>query len=157
MADSVEQKIISAIVTRMQTINGTGLFLTSVGTRTEDSRPNWDQTDLPAISVFQGNVTSEEADDEGAKVARTLPVLIKVFFERDNVAGTDAAYARKVIADVMRAIRSDDKWIVSGTPLAIYTAEKSHLIEYAEQTFEVTGIQVEIEILYRASRFNLEA
>lgn len=157
MADSTEQKLMAQIVTRLQTINGTGSFQTSVGTRVEDSRANWDQTDLPAISVFEGTVNSEEADDEGQKVDRTMPVLIKVFFERSDAAATDAAYARKVISDIYLAIRSDDRWVVSSVPLALFTGEKSHRIEYAEQGYEVTGVEVEIEIVYRGSKFNLES
>lgn len=159
MADSIEQKIMAQIVTRLQTINGTGSYQTSIGTRVEDSRANWSQPDgeLPAISVFQGTVSSEEADDEGQKINRTMPVLIKVFFERADTAATDAAYARKVISDIFVAIRSDDRWVVSSTPLALFTGEKSHRIEYAEQGYEVTGVEVEIEIIYRGSKFNLES
>jgi len=104
MADSVEQKIINAIVTRLQLINGTGLYLTSIGTRVEDSRTNWDQEDdLPAISVFQGTVTSEPLDDEANRVVRTMAVMIKAFLLRLDTPTLDAAFARKAAADIYRA------------------------------------------------------
>jgi len=158
MADSVEQKIINAIVTRLQLINGTGSYQTSIGTRVEDSRTNWDQDDdLPAISVFSGTVTSEAADDEGIEVTRTMPVLIKAFLLRLDTPTLDAAFARKALADIFRAIRSQDQWIVSSVPLATFTEEVSHGIEYAENSYEITGVQVEIKIQYDGSKFNLES
>ena len=158
MADSVEQKIISAVITRLQLINGTGSYLTSIGTRVEDSRTNWDQEDdLPAISVFQGTVTSEESTDEDLQVIRTMPVMIKAFLLRLDTAALDAAFARKALADIYRAIRSNDQWIVSSVPQATFTQEKSHGIEYAENSYEITGVQVEIEIQYIGSKFNLES
>lgn len=161
MADSREQKIIDAIVDRMAEIDGTGNYLTTLGTDVDgnpsaaDSKPNWDQEqgDLPAISVFQGPVESERWADEGKIFGRTMPIMIKGFIER----GTTAADARKLIADIMRAIRSDDKWVVSSVPQALGTDEKRHSIEYDETTFEVTGVQVEIEIVYLGQKFDLES
>src|SRR5438445_9799180 len=157
MADSIEQKLMDAIKARMQLINGTGLYLTSIGTRVEDSRPNWDESELPAISIFEGTVTTEESDDEGINVIRKMPVMIKGFLDRLDTAALDAAFARKAIADIYRAIRSDDKRVVSGTPAATFTSERQHGIEYAENTFEITGVQVEIDIEYRAAKFNMES
>lgn len=161
MADSREQKIIDAVVDRMAGIDGTGDYLSTLATdvngdpNAADSRPNWDQEqgDLPAISVFQGTVESERWDGEGAIFGRTMPVMIKGFLER----GTTASTARKLIADIMRAIRSDDKWTVSGEDMALGTDEKRHTIEYDEQTFEVTGVQVEIEITYLGQKFDMES
>ncbi len=158
MADPIEQKIVAAIVARMLTINGSGSFQTSIGVRTEDSRTNWDQKDdLPATSVFQGEVTSEEVDNEGIRVVRTLPVMVQGFFERLATPALTAAYARKAIGDYMRAIRSDDKWIVSSVPLALGTREKAHRIVYTEGTYEIDGVQLEIEIGYLANKFDMES
>lgn len=161
MADSIEQKIIAAIVTRLQLINGTGSYLTSVGTRVEDSRPHWsedpDRNEIPAISVFQGPVTSEEMTDEDLKVFRTMQVAIRATLLRLDTAALDAAFARKALADIYRAIRSNDQWIVSSVPQATFTIEKSHQIIYVPESYEITGVQVEIEIQYIGSKFNLEA
>lgn len=156
MADSIEQRIIDLVVARMLTIDGTGDMLTDVGTRSEDSKSTWQQDELPAISVFEGQVTSEEADDEDQKVYRTVPVLIKAFFNAEDESGHTAAFARKAISDIYRAIRSDDKWTDDdGVQLAIFTGEKTHAIDY--DNFEITGVQVEIEIVYRGSKLNMEA
>lgn len=160
MADSIEQKIIAAIVTRLQLINGTGDYLTSIGTRVEDSRPNWsedpDRNEIPAISVFQGPTTSEEADDEGQKVVRTMQVAIRATLLRLDTATLDAAFAREAIADIYRAIRSNDQWIVSTVPQATFTSELSHEIVYTD-SYEITGVVVEIKIEYDADKFNMES
>ena len=147
----------TAIVARLELIDGTGSYLTEIGTRVEDSRPNWDENELPAISVFQGTATTERTDDEEVEVMRKFPVMIRCVFQRDDDQATDAAFARKTISDIYRAIRSNDQWIVSSVPQATFTQEKSHGIEYAENSYEITGVQVEIEIQYIGSKFNLES
>lgn len=157
MADSFEQKIITAIVARMAAIDGTGSYLTTVA-HAEDSRTNWDQSELPAISVFAGTVTTEEADNEGLRVVHTMPVTIRGAFETSDDAATNASTARKMMSDICRAIRNDDNWLVTSTPQATFTQEVSHGIEYAgENDFEITGVQVEIQVLFRSGKFNLEA
>jgi hypothetical protein len=159
MADSRDQKIIDAIIARLETILITGGYQTDIGARVEDSRTNWDQEagELPAISVFEGPVTSEEFADEGLIVNRTMPVRIIASLIRLDDAAANAAFARKAISDIYRAIRSDDKWVVSGVPLASLTREKSHAIEHAPDSFEITGVQVEIEIEIIANKFDLES
>jgi hypothetical protein len=54
MADSIRQKIVDAVIARMLTINGTGNYVTNVA-HVEDSRIHWDENELPAISVFDGD------------------------------------------------------------------------------------------------------
>jgi hypothetical protein len=151
-----EQQIIDAVIARLGGISVTGGYLTDIGDKVEDSRPNWDEEDFPAISVFEGTVESSPYGDQGLTVSRTMPVMIKCFLKRQNTSALDAANARKAMADIFKAIRNDDTWIVSGERLARHTLEKSHGIEYAEGTFEITGCQVEIEIEYFGGKFNLE-
>jgi len=161
MADSIEQKLVAHAVTSLQAIDGTGDYLTTLALNAdgdgnvEDSRPNWDQNELPAISVFTGTVEPEERDDENQRVLRRLPMMIRGALER----GTTASDARKFLSDIHRVIREidGDNWTVSSVRLAEYTQERSHGIEYAPDTFEVTGIQVEIDIFYAASKFNMES
>jgi hypothetical protein len=166
MADPLDQKIIAGIVARLALINGTGGYNTTIASgKIADSRPNWDQEDdLPALSVFQGTTKSAEWPQGRRKTQHTMPVLIKGFLKR----GTDASNARKLIADIKKAIRGasteanrwlDERWpAVSGTSpgLALATREGSHSIEYAEGTFEITGVQVEIEVDYLTDKFNAE-
>jgi len=154
---NIEQQIIDLVIERLAAIDGTGDYLTTIALdgnddpNIADSRPNWDQEqgELPAISVFQGTVESERWDDEGKIFGRTMPVMIKGFLE----SGTSATNARNLLTDIFRAIRDDDKW----EGLALGTDEKRHSIEYQEDTFEITGVQVEIEITYLGQRFDLES
>lgn len=160
MADSIEQKIMAAIVDRMELINGTGDYLTSIGTRVEDSRANWDQNELPAISVFEGRVETTYTDDEEVEVLRKMSVMIRCQFEADNASATTAAFARKSIADIKRAIRIDRHFRTDpddpSTALAYMTREVAHSIEYVPDSFEIAGTQTEIEISYFATNFDQE-
>lgn len=163
MADSTEQKIVTRTLAVLAAINGSGSYQTTLGTTIvsgssgqslADSRPNWDQNELPAISVFQGPVDIDDRDDEGQKVMRKMTLMIKGFLERS----TDAQTARKLISDIMRAMRAaGDKWTVSGTNLALYTNEGPHMIEYAEGSYEITGVEQQVDIYYEASKFDMEA
>lgn len=164
MADPKNQKIIAAIVARMQTILTSNGFQTDIGTRVADSQPNWQEEDLPAISVYEGRTPSAEKPDARRTTIHEMPVLIKCFLKRD----TDASNARIAIADIKKAIRGDgtvqdgylsERWPVTpGTKpgLAMETRETAHSIEYAEGTFEITGAQVEIEVQYITGKFNAE-
>lgn len=169
MADSIEQKIIDAIVTRLRTILTANGYTTSIGTTVQDSRTNWDQNELPAMSVFEGPVNSILAPTDKRTVIRSMPVTIKASFESKATSAADAAYARNVIKDIHKAILGggtqgndylNERWPATlGTKpgLAMETHEKSHGIDYAGETFEITGAFVEIEVLYISGKFNLEA
>jgi hypothetical protein len=158
MADSKEQKLIDEIVTRLQAIRTTAPntvgYQTDIGAQVADSETNWDEKDLPAVSVFQGTTeTQPVANDREELRIHEMPVLIKVFLK----SGTDAANARTAISDIFRAIRQDDRWKVTNIGLAMETRQKRHGIEYAKDSFEIVGAQVEIEIMYATSKFNAES
>lgn len=151
------------VVARMQTIRTANTYVnfagatvnydTDIGNKVEDSRPNWSEEDdlaSGAVSVFQGTVTPDDTlgDDEQINVIRKMPVMIKAFLLRGASPAAGAALARKAIKDIYAAIRVDSKWQDAGTPLARSTKEVSHGVEYAPDSFEITGVQVEIEIEY---------
>lgn len=154
-----------------QAINGTAPYNTTLGSTLSsgtavqsiaDSRTNWDSgdgqsgrvTELPAISVFQGETEVEDRDDENQKVFRKMSLMIRGVLPRASTA----ASARAFLADIQRAIRlvAGDTWIVSGTALAHHTDEGPHMIEY-DETYEVIGVQQQIFIYYIGSKFDLEA
>lgn len=154
MADSKRQKIVDAIVTRLKLINGVGSYTTNLGSRVEDSRTNWNQDDLPGISVFD-----TDANATPTSTGRTLNtihdmrVLIRGFVEQ----GATAAAARTLIKDIMTAIRVDDKWTVSGTTLVMQTRQVRDSIVRNESSFEVEGCEVEIEVQFQTAKFNAES
>ncbi len=154
MADTKQQKIIDEIVARMQTILTTNGYETNIGVNVEDSRTNWDEADdLPAISVFDGTTQAAEAPDTHSKTIHIMPVMIKCFLK---AGATPAAEARSALRDIYAAINTDDRWTVNNVGLAMITREKSHAIERAENTYEITGAVVEIEVMYITQKFNLE-
>jgi hypothetical protein len=164
MADSIEQKIITAIVARMQTILTANGFQTNIGAKVRDWETNWQQEDLPAISVFTGRTQPQESDPSKRSIMRIMSVTIAVNLER----ATTAANARIAIADIYQAIRAGnteanrylfEKWPVSTTPpgLAMWSREAGHQIQVPADSLEIIGAQVDLDIMYISSKFNTEA
>jgi hypothetical protein len=153
MADSKRQKIVDAVIARMQLINGTGSYTTNVGGRVEDSRTNWQQADMPAISVFDGDAIANPTSAADAKsVVHEMPILIKGFVEQ----GTDASTCRTLIKDILTAIRVDDKWSVASVPLVMQSRPVRESITRNPDSFEVEACEVEIGVFYITQKFNGE-
>jgi len=156
MADSKRQKIVSAIVARMQTILVTNGFATDIGTRVRDSETNWDQeTELPAISVFDFPATAEVPSNPAntRHTVWTQPIQIKIYLE----VGTDAANARLAIKDVWQAVRSDQQWTLSGEKVAMFTTPTGEGFTYPPDSYEIVGVLVEFNVTYITGKFNAEA
>lgn len=161
MADSKRQKIVSAIVARMQGIDGTGDYTFDLNGHVGDSRTDWDAGDdetgraseLPAVSVFDGDANANPSSPNPRSTIHAMSVLIRGFTAR----GETAANARNLIKDIQRAIRVDDKWHVSGTPLAMQTRQVRDSIVRSADSFEVEGCEVEIEVQFQTEKFNAEA
>lgn len=155
MADSRRQKIVDALVTRMKLIDGTGSYQTDVEDRVKDSETAWaeDQDTLPAISVFDGDAeATATSKGRSLQTIHVMSVMIRGYCKQ----GTTAANARKLLADIKRAIRVDDKLIVSGTPLIMQSEEKKDGIVRTEDTFEVEGCEVEFLVQFQTDKFNAE-
>lgn len=165
MADPKDQKIITAIIGRLALLTGTGGYNTNVpAAKIADSRTNWDENELPAISVFQVATTSAEAPYGRRKTVHTMRVKIKGFLK----SGTDASNARKLIADMKKAVlgtgsEQDDYMaerfpVVMGTKpgLATETHDAGNSIVYNEGTFEISGCELDLDIQYMTQKFNAE-
>jgi hypothetical protein len=150
---SKDQMLIERIVARLQTILISNGFQTDIGTRVADSEPHWDEeTQLPAISVFQLPSESTESPDTRRKTIHAMPVQIKTFLKR----GTSAANARIAISDIKKAIRGTGEFDERWHGLVITTAETRHGIDYAPDSLEVTGAIVEINCSIINEKFNAE-
>lgn len=151
MADSKRQKIVDAIVARMKLINGAGSYTTDVDDRVEDSRTQWAQDELPAISVFDGDAIAHPTSPaEARSVVHEMSVMIKGFTEQ----GATAANTRTLLKDILTAIRQDDKWTVSGAPLVMQTRPGLEAITRTPESFEIEGCQVEISVQYITAKFD---
>lgn len=154
MPDSKRQRLVAAIVARMQTILTVNGYATNIGRTVEDWRTNWQQDELPAISV--SDLTAEAVVPEGSNPQRTvwlMPVQIRVYAEKDE---TGAANIREMIKDINRAIRQDDRWKVSGVGLAMITRPLRDGFIIPDESFEVIGGVVEIEIQFFTAKFDAE-
>ena len=153
MADSLRQRIVSAIVTRMALIDGTGDYETDIGERVKDSETNWaqDQDHLPAISVFDGDAAATPTSTgKSLNTFHAMPVLVRYYVKQ----GTTAAAARKGLKDIKTAIRQDDKWTVSNVKLVMKSEEVREAIVRNQETFEVEAAEVEFAVMFQTEKFN---
>ena len=148
--DAKRQRIIDAIVTRMQGITVLNGYKTDLGNRVGDWETNWDERDLPALSVCDMVQTEElmHGSQDARQQINTLPVILKIFAR----STTTAKDLRNMIADIYQAIRVDKQW----SNLALYTLPKRGGMELSEEGFKLGGAGVEIEILYLTETFNAE-
>lgn len=149
---SVRQNIVGAVVTRLKLINGTGGYTTNVANRVEDSRMNWNEDELPAIAVFDGDagVENPEQWDKRTVVIQTMRLLIKGFVDQ----GTTAAAARTLISDIWTAIRQDPDWKVGGNPTVMQTRHVRDAISRNPDSYEVEACEVEIELQFGTQKFS---
>lgn len=155
MADSKRQKLVEAIVARMKTILVANGFTTDIGATVEDSRVNWQEEELPAISVFDLPANAESAANP-ANTRHTIwmqPIQIRVSL----IKGTDAKNARNAIKDIWKAVRSDPQWTLSSEKVAMYTIPTQEGFTYPPDSFEIIGIAVEFNVVYLTAKFNAEA
>ena len=137
----------------MKLIDGTGGYETDLGDRVEDSRTNWQQEELPAISVFDGDaIATATSPGKALGTVHSMSVLIRGAIEQ----GTTAANARKLLKDIQKAIRLDDKWKLAGVPLVMQTRPLRDAITRNPDSFEVEACEVEIDIQFITEKFNAE-
>lgn len=162
MPDSLRQRIVDAVVARMALIDGTGDYVTALGTTrdengdaapsVEDSRLNWEENELPAISVFDGDKRAIEGTSPvNPRVVRhSLPILIRGYLPANQ---TNARNARQMISDIYRAIRVDDQWSL----IVMESNEVKDAITRNEQSFEIEACEVEFEVQFKTNKFNSES
>lgn len=149
---SKRQRIFDLVIERMEAISTANGYETDLGTSVEDWQTNWDDEQLPALSVCDlvaeiGFVNSEtEAPTQFVK----LPIQFRIFAKSDTLP----ADLRKMCADVIRAVGADPKWEdEDGKKLALWTRVTASGIRLQEDQFEIGGAAVEIEIGYLVTSF----
>lgn len=149
MPTSLRQKFVDLVVARMQTILTAGGYETNIGQRVADSQTHWDQSELPATSVFDLVNEPSIENIRSRRQTNRMPLEIRVF----TVSGTLPTEARKIIADVYKAIRVDPFWTVAGKNTVIATYPKRDGFDRNE-SFEITACIVEVEIEYFSNTFD---
>lgn len=152
MADSLRQKIVDAIIVRMSSILTTNGYVTNIGSNVHDWRTQLHEDELPAVSVC--DLTAEIVTPDGVsnprRVAHRLGVQIRIHAVRNETP----ANIRAMIADVTRAIGTDDRWHSGGVGLAMTTRPVRDGFLIPQETFEVIGGFVEIEVSYLTEKWN---
>jgi hypothetical protein len=145
---SVRQNVIAAAVARMKLINGTGSYTTDLNDQVEDSRMNWDENELPALSVFDGDakVPDPEGFDKRPHVIQTMRLLFRGFVKQ----GTDASTVRTLVADIWTAIRQDTTW---GSIVMQSRHIRDAIVRHPE-SFEIEACEIEIEVQFITEKFS---
>ncbi len=134
------QSIVEEIQTRIETIDGTGDFHTSMGANCVRGRKQWQEEDLPACSVFIGSRSKEAEQGERAKLNSTVTI------EAHSVVGSNQPgdIAIQMLADIQRAVETDDTNM--GGLLTGQLSFVSDQIEYPDGGGDLVSVQVEYDI-----------
>ena len=162
MADSKRQRIVDAMKTRMATILTAGGYATNLGANVREWETHIQQDDIPAAGIISVcDMPAVAASPEQARSERIvtgvtiwlMPVQFRIFLIRNTSVH---ANLRTAIKDVNRAIRQDRRWTVSNVGLAAATRPLREGPLVDEETFEVAGAVIEVEVKYLTKEFNSE-
>jgi hypothetical protein len=131
MPETVRQKIIDAVIARMQLIKTAAGYQTDLGNNVVDWDTNFDDTELPALSVCD-LIETVEMTIESKFQKQTLPIQLRIFSKENR-----AKELRKMIADIYKAIKIKQAGII-----------------IREDEFKIGGGAVEIEITYNTKAFD---
>lgn len=148
MADSKHQQIIDAIIATMQGITTAAGYETNLGDNVDDWKVNWDDEEMPALSVC--DITEDQQLVGDQPDARNQINLLNVQFRIFVKNGTRARALRKMKADVNKAIGSNTRW----NKLAMWTKPKRSGMVIPDESFEIGGKAIEIQIAYMTGAFN---
>jgi hypothetical protein len=154
MADSKRQKIVDAIVARMETILVTNGYETDIGQTVEDWNINWQQEELPAVSVC--DLPAQAADDsQNGKLDRTIwlmPVQVRIYADKDETP----ANVRKMVQDAQAAIRVDPQFKVANVPLVMESWPDTEGFMIPDDSFEIIGGTLQFTVMFITRRFDPE-
>ncbi|MDM7922112.1 MAG: hypothetical protein QUS14_07405 [Pyrinomonadaceae bacterium] len=155
MADSKRQRLVDAIKARMQTILTANGYATNIGQNVHDWRVHFQEDELPAVTIC--DLPADAAETAGRSNPQEtiwlMPVQIRVYAAKD----TDPSNIREMLKDIQAAIRTDDRWKVSNVGLAMITRPLREGPLVHEESFEVIGGVVEMQIQFITQKFNAEA
>lgn len=148
--------------TRAATILTAGGYATDLGLNVREWESWIQQEDIPASGILSicdlpaVAASSDQARAERVKTGITIwlmPVQFRIFLPRGS---SSHANLRTAIKDVNRMIRQDRYWTVGGIGLAVATRPQREGPLLDEDTFEIAGAVVEVEIKYMTKEFDSE-
>lgn len=151
---TIRQKIVDKLDLRLAAISVANGYNTELGSRPRAEWPTAFQEDeLPAVGMFDLVNRSTQSIPREKRIPNALPLQVRLFLKRD----TTPAEARKMIADVMKAIITDP---VSGQRdptwggLAIDTKPDEDGFIIPEGTFQIDGAAVGFTVEFYSEPFN---
>lgn len=152
MPDSKRQKIVDRVIAALQQIKTVNGYETNLGNRVEDFEMNFDNKDLPAISVFDLDAPVEPVNGQtsAAQETHTLNVKARAFLK----SGTPAKEARKALAEMVKAVGTNQRWNDGTENLALSTKLTKQSLVVPEESFELAAAEIDLEIRYLTERFN---
>lgn len=154
--DSKRQQIVDRLVERMQQIETRNGYRTNIGRKVFDWEIHLQQEDIDndgAVSIC--DMPAEAAVPTGRSDPREtiwkMPVQIRCFFGKDTQPRT----VRQAIADINDVLRQDDRIKnENNVGLAMITRPLREGIFKPEDSYEVIGGIVELEVQYITAKFN---
>lgn len=145
--DTVRQKIIDAIDTRLQTILISNGYKTDAGLKVFAWKDGvaLDDTDLPAL-VYK-DVFDEPDQVTITNVDNTLTVEVTALVAKGS---TSDERIREMIADVIKCVGVDETW----GDLAEFTRLPSGSMEVEQLEKKIFGAQIDLRIEYQTARFD---
>lgn len=152
MADTKRQKIVDAVIARMQSIRTANDYQTDVGARVEDWAQRFDEAELkeqPSKAILgvydlPDEVSKESLHSTGA--THRLRIQVRIFI----TGATPARELRKMIGDVVAAVGKDLTW----GSLARDTEPGSEGFIVPTDAMEVAGAAVEFTVVYNTATFD---
>jgi hypothetical protein len=152
MADTKRQKLVDAVIARMQDIRVESGFQTDVGARVEEWPQRFDEEELreqpskAIVGVYDmlDEVSKESLHSQGA--THRLKIQVRIFI----TGATPARELRKMVGDVVAAIGADLTWGY----LARDTEPGSEGFIVPTDAMEVAGAAVEFTVVYHTATFD---
>lgn len=143
------QDIVDRLIALMGTVTTANGYETDIGLSVHDFETHFQEEDLPALSVYDlvadvEFVNGNKKDGRGQQ--KTLNLQLRIF----AAAETKVTELRKMIGDVNKALGTDKR--LGDTVLWINPTREGIIAD--EQTFEIAGAAVELEIAYLQDSFN---
>jgi hypothetical protein len=146
------QKIVEAVVTRMQSIRTANDYQTDIGARVEDWAQRFDEEELkaqPSKAILGVYDLPDEVGKDGKHAigaTHRLRMQVRIFISK----ATPASALRTMIGDVVKAIGTDMLWGF----LAMDTEPGSEGFIVPTEAMEVAGAAVEFIVVYTTATFD---
>lgn len=153
MATTIRQKIVNSIVEALRGITQANGFETNAGEKVDDFQLNWQEDELPAISVC--DISCEPAPSEQASIEEKDCLMLQVKIRAMVGSETRAPECRKIIGDILTVVRDNPRWTDSdGTQLTKQNYYVSDEFILNEEAFQIAAAEVTIGVLFWTERFD---